>query len=70
MQQIRERMLVVHVRCCHHGAVCQPRLAVHPDMNIHPEVVSRPRGERWRREFGQLGKWKKLGSESAIMAGK
>ncbi|MEZ2354105.1 class I SAM-dependent methyltransferase, partial [Caballeronia sp. RCC_10] len=25
--------------------------------------------ERWRREFGQLGKWKKLGSESAIMAG-
>jgi hypothetical protein len=27
-------------------------------------------GKRWRREFGQLGKWKKLGSESAIMAGK
>jgi transposase len=26
--------------------------------------------ERWRREFGQVGKWKKLGSESAIMAGK
>jgi hypothetical protein len=26
--------------------------------------------QRWRREFGQLGKWKKLGSESAIMAGK
>jgi hypothetical protein len=37
MHQIRQRMLVMHVRRCHHCAVRQTRLAVHADVQLHTE---------------------------------
>ncbi len=38
MQQIRQRMFVMHVGRRHHRAVCQPALAGHPDVQLHAEV--------------------------------
>ena len=35
MQQVRQRMLVVHVCFCHHRAVGEPRLVVHTDVQLH-----------------------------------
>ncbi len=38
VQQFGQCVLVVHVRCADHRAVRQPRLAVHCDVQLHPEV--------------------------------
>ncbi|REG58721.1 hypothetical protein B0G80_1402 [Paraburkholderia sp. BL6669N2] len=38
MQQSRQRMLVMHVRSRHYRAVCQSRLAIHTDVQLHAEV--------------------------------
>lgn len=36
-------MFVVYIGRCHHGAMRQPALAVDADVQLYPEVVSRPR---------------------------
>jgi hypothetical protein len=35
-------MLVVHIRGRHDGAMSQPALTVHADVELHAEMVSRP----------------------------
>jgi hypothetical protein len=42
MQQMWQRMLVMHIGRGEHRAVHQPALAVHPDVQLRTEVVSRP----------------------------
>jgi len=41
MQQLGQRVLVVHVGRAHHGAVRKPRAAVHANVHLHPKVPLR-----------------------------
>jgi hypothetical protein len=43
MQQFRQRVLVMDIGWRDHSAVRQAALAVHPNMQLHAEMVSRPR---------------------------
>lgn len=42
MQQMWQRMLVMHIGRGEHRAVHQPALAVHPDVQLRTEVPLRP----------------------------
>src|SRR4051812_34402142 len=43
MQQVGQLVAVVHVTRGHAGAVYQAAVTVHPDVQLHAKVVSRPR---------------------------